>query len=69
MFFNLKSIGVRYHNLMASISEKAIPFLAGNLKSGRSHLITAVSVKIFLCAYKVLKKKERDGRKNSEKLI
>ena len=31
------------HDLMASIGEKAILILAGNLNSGRSYLITAVT--------------------------
>ena len=30
------------HDLMASILEKAISILAGNLNSGRSYLITAL---------------------------
>ena len=34
------------HGLMASIGEKAISILAGNLNSGRSYLITAVIRKL-----------------------
>ena len=45
-FFYLETIGVRCmldHDLMASIYEKDISILAGNLNSGRSYLITAVN--------------------------
>ena len=43
-FFYLETIGSElYHDLMTSIWEKAISILAGNLKSGHSYLITAVS--------------------------
>ena len=34
------------HDLVASIWEKAISILAGNLNSGRSYLITAVTYRI-----------------------
>ena len=42
LVFYLETIGA---HLMASIKEKAISILAGNLNSGRSYLITAVKNK------------------------
>ena len=49
LVFYLETIRVHDHDLMASIREKAISILAGNLNSGRSYLITAVLI-FFRCS-------------------